>query len=249
MIHIKSPQEIEKMRAACRLTARCMEEILSHVKPGVTTKQLDIIAEQFITNAGALPNFKNYRGFPASICASVNEEVVHGIPSADRMLETGDIIGIDFGAMLDGWHGDLARTVGVGEVSAEARALMDATKESFFAGMAQAREGNRLNDISKAIERSAVSGGYSVVRALVGHGIGRSLHEPPDVPNYAFRGPNPRLKVGMVLAIEPMVNIGTEKVDWGDDGWLVSTKDGALSAHYENTVAIMPDGPEILTKV
>lgn len=248
MIGIKSSGELKKMRESGRLTAQCMEELIAHVKPGVTTKQLDIIAEQFIAAAGGIPSFKNYRGFPASICASVNDEVVHGIPSG-RMLKDGDIIGIDFGSILDGWHSDMARTVPVGEVSEEAKNLMRVTKESFYAGMNQAIVGNRLNDISSAVEMAAVSNGYSVVRALVGHGIGKSLHEQPDVPNYSFRGPNPRLRAGMTLCIEPMVNVGTDKVYWSEDGWLVLTKDGELSAHYENTVAITDDGPEILTRI
>lgn len=248
MIGIKSSDELKKMRESGRLTAQCMEELIAHVKPGITTKQLDIIAEQFIAAAGGIPSFKNYRGFPASICASVNDEVVHGIPSG-RMLKDGDIIGIDFGSILEGWHSDMARTVAVGEVSEEAKNLMQVTKESFYAGMNQAVVGNRLNDISSAVEMAAVSSGYSVVRALVGHGIGKNLHEQPDVPNYSFRGPNPRLRAGMTLCIEPMVNVGTDKVYWSDDGWLVLTKDGKLSAHYENTVAITENGPEILTRV
>ncbi len=248
MIGIKSSDELKKMRESGRLTAQCMEELIAHVKPGITTKQLDIIAEQFIAAAGGIPSFKNYRGFPASICASVNDEVVHGIPSG-RMLKDGDIIGIDFGSILEGWHSDMARTVAVGEVSEEAKNLMRVTKESFYAGMNQAVAGNRLNDISSAVEMAAVSSGYSVVRALVGHGIGKNLHEQPDVPNYSFRGPNPRLRAGMTLCIEPMVNVGTDKVYWSDDGWLVLTKDGKLSAHYENTVAITENGPEILTRV
>ncbi len=248
MIGIKSSEELKKMRESGRLTAQCMEELIAHVKPGVTTMQLDIIAEQFIAAAGGTPSFKNYRGFPASICASVNDEVVHGIPSG-RMLRDGDIIGIDFGSILDGWHSDMARTVPVGDVSEEAKNLMRVTKESFYAGMNQAIVGNRLNDISSAVEMAAVDNGYSVVRALVGHGIGRNLHEQPDVPNYSFRGPNPRLRAGMTICIEPMVNVGTEKVYWAEDGWLVLTKDGSLSAHYENTVAITDNGPEILTLV
>ncbi|HBU12104.1 MAG TPA: type I methionyl aminopeptidase [Clostridiales bacterium] len=248
MIELKSAQELDKMRESGRLCANCMEKLIAHVKPGVSTKQLDSIAEQFIEAAGAIPSFKNYRGFPASICASVNDEVVHGIPG-DKVLKEGDIIGIDFGAILDGWHSDMARTVGVGEIAEEAKALIRVTKESFCAGMNQAVQGNRLRDISSAVEKVAKSHGYSVVRDLVGHGIGRSMHEQPDVPNFTFRGPNPRLLAGMVLAIEPMVNIGGAKVFWGEDGWVVKTADGSLSAHYENTVAITENGPEILTKV
>lgn len=248
MIQIKSPGELKKMREAGRLAANCMEEIIAHVKPGVTTKQLDIVAEQYITAANAWPSFKDYRGFPASICASVNDEVVHGIPG-DRMLKDGDIIGIDFGALLDGYHSDMARTIAVGDIADEAKDLIRATKDCFYAGYEQAVEGNRLNDISRAVEDTAHANGYTVVHELVGHGIGKNLHEQPDVPNFAFRGPNPRLKNGMVICIEPMVNMGERYVSWGDDGWRVSTKDGKLSAHYENTVAITENGPEILTKV
>lgn len=248
MISIKSPQELEKMRASGRLAARCMEELISHVKPGVTTKQLDIIAEQFIMAAGAWPSFKDYRGFPGSVCTSVNDEVVHGIPG-ERMLQNGDIIGLDLGALLNGYHSDMARTVPVGEVSEEAKRLITVTQAAYQAGADAAVVGNRLRDISEAVQKTAEAAGYGVVRELVGHGIGTSLHEPPDVPNFMFKGPNPRLKAGMVLCIEPMVNGGTEKVTWGADGWLVSTKDGKLSAHYENTVAVTEDGPEVLTRL
>ncbi len=249
MIQIKSAHDIRKMRESGALAARCMEELIAHVKPGVTTKQLDVIAEQFIASAGAIASFKNYRGFPASICTSVNDAVVHGIPAADQMLKDGDIIGIDFGCILDGWHSDMARTIPVGDVSEEAKQLIRVTKECFYAGMNQAVPGNRLRDISTAVQKTAESNGYSVVRDLVGHGIGQNLHEQPDIPNFTFRGANPRLEAGMVFAIEPMVNIGESKVKWGADGWLVSTKDGSLSGHYENTVAITENGPEILTRV
>ncbi len=247
MISIKSSSELELMRRSGKLTASCMEELISHVKPGVSTAQLDIIAEQFIVSKGAWPSFKNYRGFPASVCTSVNEEVVHGIPSKDKILKDGDILSLDFGALLDGYHSDMARTVGVGDISGEAKRLISATRDCFYAGMNEAKEGRRLNDISKAVENCASKNGYSVVRALVGHGIGRKLHEAPDVPNYAFKGANPRLRRGMVLCIEPMVNMGGEDVYWAADGWLVITKDNSLSAHYENTVAVTENGPEILT--
>ncbi len=248
MINIKTPDELKKMRESGRLAASCMEEIIAHIRPGVTTKQLDIVAEQYIMSRGAWPSFKDYRGFPASICASVNDSVVHGIPDG-HMLKDGDIIGIDFGAILDGYHSDMARTVPVGDVSPEAHRLIEATKQCFYAGYEQAVEGNRVGDIARAVEAKAKAAGYTVVHELVGHGIGKNLHEPPDVPNFAFKGPNPRLRAGMVICIEPMVNMGSEKVYWGDDGWIVKTKDGSLSAHYENTVAVTDNGPEILTKV
>lgn len=248
MIQIKSSRELDLMRASGRLAAACMDEIISHIKPGVTTKELDVIAEEFIRDAGAVPSFKNYRGFPAAICSSINEDVVHGIPG-NIMLKDGDIIGIDFGALLDGYHSDMARTVGVGEISKEAKRLIDVTKECFYAGMEQAKAGNRLKDISFAVEKKAHENGYTVVHELVGHGIGKNLHEEPDVPSYVFKGANPRLRNGMVICIEPMVNAGERYIGWGDDGWRVFTLDGSLSAHYENTVAITEKGPEILTVV
>jgi methionyl aminopeptidase len=248
MINIKTPDEIRKMKESGRLAASCMEEIIANIRPGVTTRQLDIVAEEYITSRGAWPSFKDYRGFPASICASVNDEVVHGIPDG-RLLRDGDIIGIDFGAVLDGYHSDMARTVAVGDVPEEAQKLIEATKECFYAGFEQALDGNRVGDISRAVEARALAGGYTVVRELVGHGIGKNLHEQPDVPNFAFRGPNPRLRAGMVICIEPLVNMGGEEVYWGNDGWVVKTKDKSLSAHYENTVAVTDNGPEILTKV
>lgn len=247
MINVKTPREIEMMRDSGKIAARCMLELGSHIKPGVTTKQLDIIAEEFIEAAGGTPSFRNYRGFPGSICTSVNEEVVHGIPSQDKMLQAGDIIGIDLGVFYKGWHSDMARTFPVGEVSEEAQQLIRITKESYYAGMEKACVGNRLLDVSSAIEKVAVSNGYGIVRDLVGHGIGKKLHEPPDVPNFAFRGANPRLRAGMVLAIEPMVNMGEGKVKFMDDGWLVVAADRKMSAHYENTVAVTEAGPQILT--
>lgn len=247
MIVIKTPQEIELMRESGKIAARCMMELGAHVKPGITTKELDILAEEYIERAGATPSFRNYRGFPGSICTSVNDEVVHGIPSRTKMLKDGDIISIDLGAFYKGYHSDMARTFPVGEISLAAKKLIQITKESFYAGMEQACEGNRLNDIGSHVEKLVVENGYSVVRDLVGHGIGKKLHEEPDVPNFSVRGANPRLRVGMVLAIEPMVNVGEARVMFMDDGWLVKTADGRLSAHYENTVAITEKGPQILT--
>ncbi len=257
MISIKTEQEIERMRASGALLARCMKEVLLHVKPGVTTFELDVIAQQCITGAGAVPSFKGYPGppgcrpFPGSICVSVNEEVVHGVPKKE-VLKDGDILSIDMGAILSGWHSDMARTVGVGEISEEATKLIRVTKDSFYAGMNQAVPGNRLNDISSAIEKVILSQGMGVVRDLVGHGIGREMHESPEIPNFSFRGrvANPRLSAGMVFAIEPMVALGTGAVVWRDErDWPVTTRDKTLSAHYENTVAITEHGPEILTKV
>ncbi|MEF9863396.1 MAG: type I methionyl aminopeptidase [Christensenellaceae bacterium] len=247
MINLKTPQEIDLMRNSGRLLANCMEEVLFHVRPGVTTKKLDSIVEKYIESAGAQPSFKGYRGFPGSICASVNDGVVHGIPSASIVLHEGDILSIDMGAILKGWQSDMARTVAVGEISEDAKKLIKVTQESFYAGMNKACIGNRLNDICSSIEQVIVAHDMSAVRELVGHGIGRDMHESPDIPNFSFRGANPRLMEGMVFAIEPMVNLGRAKVKWMDDGWLVKTADGSLSAHYENTVAITQNGPEILT--
>lgn len=248
MIEIKTRDEIERMREAGRLCALCMEEILKAVEPGVTTWDLDKIAYDYTVKAGGFPSFKNYRGFPGSICASVNDEVVHGIPGA-RKLNEGDIISIDMGVLLHGYHSDMARTVGVGKISESAKKLIETTKNSFFAGMENAKEGNRLNDVSSNIEFVVRAAGYGIVKELVGHGIGRNLHEEPDIPNFSIRRRGPRLRKGMVLAIEPMVNIGSGDVIWMDDGWTVKTSDGSLSAHYENTVAITSNGPEILTTV
>lgn len=247
MIQVKSEREIALIRESGKISARCMLALKEHIKPGITTKQLDIIAAEFITAAGAVPSFKDYRGFPGSICCSVNEEVVHGIPSASKMLKNGDIISIDLGSYLEGYHSDMARTFPVGEISEEAERLIKITKESFYEGMEHARVGNRLNDISSNIEKVAVQNGYGIVRDLVGHGIGKKLHEPPDIPNFSFRGANPRLRAGMVFAIEPMVNVGGGEVNFMEDGWLVKTADRKLSAHYENTVVITEDGPKILT--
>ncbi len=247
MIATKNPREIEKMRASGRLLAACMEEIAAHVWPGVSTQGLDKLAEDFLTKAGATPSFKGYGDFPASICASKNDKVVHGIPAKHDILQEGDILSVDLGAILDGWHSDMARTFPVGTISEAAQKLIRVTKESYFAGMAQAVIGNRICDIGRAVQQTVESQGFSVVRELVGHGIGRKLHESPDIPNFAFRGANPRLVEGMTICIEPMVNAGAADVCWLDDGWTVVTKDGSLSAHYENTIAITREGPVILT--
>lgn len=235
------------MRESGRLLYNCMQELLAQVRPGVSTGQLDRIVAQYLEDAGAIPSFKGYQGFPGNICTSVNDGVVHGIPSDKEILKDGDILSVDMGAILSGWQSDMARTVAVGDITPTEQKLIDVTRESFFAGAKQAREGNRLKDISRAVEEVILANDMGIVRELVGHGIGREMHESPEIPNYTFRGPNPRLEVGMVLAIEPMVTLGSDRIKWTDDGWLVKTTDGSMAAHYENTVAITENGPEILT--
>ena len=247
MITIKSAQQVEKIRKSCKLTKECLELLEEHIHPGVTTKQLDKLAYDFYKSKGATPNFLNYNGFPGSICASVNDEVVHGIPSKKAVLKEGDIISIDMGAVLDGWHSDAARTFGVGKISDEAQKLIDVTRESFFEGIKYLKHGAKLGDVSSAIQNYVEKHGYGVVRDLVGHGIGQNLHEDPSVPNFGKAGHGVKLAAGMTLAIEPMVNAGTYKVAVLDDDWTVVTDDGSLSAHYENTVLITKDGYEILT--
>lgn len=246
MVFTRNREEIEKIRVSAQLVAMTLREVGRHVRPGITTAELDRIAESFIRDHGARPAFKGYRGFPASICPSVNEEVVHGIPGP-RELREGDIIGVDVGVEKDGFYGDAALSFPVGEVSAEARRLLDVTRESLMQGIAQARPGNRVGDISNAVQSYVEAQGFSVVRALVGHGIGREMHEEPAVPNFGPAGRGPRLMTGLVLAIEPMVNTGGFEVVTRSDGWTVATKDGGLSAHFEHTVAVGPDGPEILS--
>lgn len=246
MIAIKSDMELIYMRNAGRVVAETLAMIEKVITPGMTTAEIDKLAEEFILSYGAIPSFKGYGGFPASICASVNDVVIHGIPG-NRVLNDGDIISIDCGAILNGYHGDAARTFPVGNISEEAQKLIEVTKESFFKAVEQAKVGNRLTDISSAVQKHAESFGYSVVRDFVGHGIGKSMHEDPQVPNYGVAGKGPKLAHGMVLAIEPMINIGNYKVKIKPDGWTVVTSDGSLSAHYENTVAITNNGPEILT--
>lgn len=249
MIIIKNDTEIEYMRKAGRVVANTLAKLEEVVKPGITTAELDRIAEECITKQGAKPSFKGYYGFPASICASVNNEVVHGIPSKDRVLQEGDIISVDCGAIIDGYHGDAARTLAVGKISEEAQKLIDVTKESFFKGIEKAIIGNKLTDISAVIQEYAESFGYSIVRDYVGHGIGRDMHEDPEIPNFGRPGRGPKLIKGMVLAIEPMVNIGKYHVEVEPNDWTVVTVDRSLSAHYENTVAILENGPEILTLI
>jgi len=247
MIIVKTDSEIEYMRLAGIVVRDTLLKLEEAIKPGITTAELNSVAENYISKCGAIPSFKGYYGFPASICTSLNCEIVHGIPSKEIFLQDGDIISVDCGAILNGYHGDAARTFAVGNISKEAQKLIDVTRESFFKGVESARVGNKLTDISSSVQQYVESFGYSVVRDYVGHGIGRQMHEDPEVPNYGKPGRGPKLTHGMVLAIEPMVNIGdfTVKVEAND--WTVVTEDGSLSAHYENTVAILKNGPEILT--
>lgn len=246
-ITIKSAREIELMREAGRILAMVHEELGKALKPGMSTMDIDRLGERIIRGYGCTPSFKNYNGYPASICVSVNDEVVHGIPAKHRMIHEGDIVSLDAGVIYHGYHSDAARTHGVGTVSPEAQKLMDVTKQSFFEGIKFAKAGNHLNDISSAIQQYAESFGYGVVRDLVGHGIGENLHEEPEVPNFSQRRKGVRLMSGMTLAIEPMINAGRPDVTWLDDDWTVVTDDGSLSAHYENTILITEDGPEILS--
>jgi methionyl aminopeptidase len=246
MGHTRQQETIEGTRAAAQIVARTLFELGRLVRPGITTAELDRVAETVIRDHGARPAFKGYRGFPASICPSINEEVVHGIPGS-RALQEGDIVGIDVGTELAGWYGDAARTFAVGAVSEDASRLMRVTEEALMLGLAEARAGNRVGDISHAVQSHVERHGFSVVRDLVGHGIGREMHEEPAVPNHGPAGKGPRLVVGQVLAIEPMVNAGGYAVVTRPDGWTVATKDGRWSAHFEHTVAVGPEGPEILS--
>ncbi len=248
MIHAKSPRELCYMRDAGRIVARTHEELAKAAKPGIRTKELDQIAEDYIISQGAMPSFKGYRGFPATICTSVNHVVVHGIPSLE-IVENGDIISIDIGAILNGYHGDAARTLPIGEISETAEKLLQVTEESLYKGIEQAVIGNRLSDISNAVQTHVEDNGFSVVRDYCGHGIGRTMHEEPQIPNYGSPGHGPRLKAGYCLAIEPMVNVGTHNVSVLKDRWTVITNDKQLSAHFEHTVAVTEDGPLILTEL
>jgi len=249
VIRIYVPEDVERIRESAQIVGRCLRMLAGEVKPGLTTLDLDRMAEQFIRDAGGEPAFKGYKGYPASICASVNEEVVHGIPSVKRVLREGDVVSIDIGVRKDGWYGDAARTVPVGRIDGDAALLLEVTERALGKGIEQARPGGRLSDISAAIEQEAKRSGFTVVRALVGHGIGRALHEEPQVPNYGRPGEGPRLQTGMVLAIEPMVNAGAADVVTLNDQWTVVTADRKLSAHFEHTVAIGADGPEVLSRV
>ena len=246
-VTIKSASEIALMRESCRLLAKVHEELEHAIRPGMTTMEIDILGDTMIRKLGCIPNFRDYNGFPASICTSVNDEVVHGIPSRHRVLQEGDIISLDAGLIYKGYHSDEARTHGVGRISPEAQKLIDVTKQSFFEGIRMAKEGNHLYDISNAIDAYVSGFGYGIVRDLVGHGIGTQLHEDPQIPNYAQQRKGIRLQAGMTLAIEPMINMGTAEVHWGDDGWTVTSADHSLSAHYENTILITDGEPEILT--
>ena len=248
MIILKSDRELNYMRDAGRIVAETLAELKKAVKPDVTTLELDSIAEEYIKKRGAIPTFKGYNGFPGNICTSVNEEVVHGIPGL-RKLKNGDNVSIDVGTLINGYNGDAAITVGVGEIDAEVQQLMDVTEKALYKGIEQAIAGNRLYDISHAVQAYSEKHGYGVVRDYVGHGIGRSMHEDPQVPNYGNPGRGPRLKSGMTLAIEPMVNLGTHEVKTLNDDWTVVTLDGKQSAHFEHTIAITGDKPEILTKL
>ena len=246
-VTIKSEREINLMRKAGEILARTHEELGAAIKPGMSTMDIDRLGEKIIRGFGCIPSFKNYNGYPASICVSVNDEVVHGIPNKKRILREGDIVSLDAGVIYQGYHSDAARTYGVGEISKEAQTLIEVTKQSFFEGIKFAKAGNHLNDISAAIQAYAESFGYGVVRDLVGHGIGTHLHEDPEVPNFAQKRKGIRLEPGMTLAIEPMINMGRPDVVWLDDDWTVVTEDGSLSAHYENTVLITEGEPEILS--
>lgn len=248
-VTIKSQREIELMKEAGRLLAKTHDELGKAIKPGMSTKEVDRIGEEIIRSYGCIPSFLNYNGFPASICVSVNEEVVHGIPSKHRILQDGDIVSLDAGLIYKGYHSDAARTVAVGEISDEAKKLIEVTKQCFFEGIKFAKEGNHLNDISTAIGEYARSFGYGVVEELVGHGIGTELHEAPEIPNFPMKKKGIKLQAGMTLAIEPMINMGTCNVEWLSDGWTVISKDHSLSAHYENTILITKDGCEILSLI
>ncbi len=246
-VTVKSAHEIELMRQAGRILAKTHEELEKAVRPGISTGEIDRLGEEIIRSYHCIPSFKNYNGYPASICVSVNGEVVHGIPSKKRILREGDIVSLDAGVIYKGYHSDAARTHAVGLISPEAEKLIAVTRECFFEGIKYAKVGNHLNDISSHIQAYAEKFGYGVVRDLVGHGIGSHLHEDPEVPNFARRMRGIRLRAGMTLAVEPMINAGKPDVDWLDDGWTVVTRDGSLSAHYENTILICENGPEILS--
>ena len=247
MIELKSPREIALMRRGGHILADVVERLRLGVKPGMSTLEIDEDVEEFIRGCGAKPAFKGYRGFPATVCISINEEVVHGIPSAHRRVKEGDIVGLDLGCIVDGYYADCAFTLPIGEVPARVQELLDATRQSLEAGIVECRPGRRLSDVSHAIQRHVEAHGFSVVRAFVGHGIGRALHEEPQVPNFGDPGRGPQLKPGMVLAIEPMVTMGSWEVRILDDGWTAVTKDGSLAAHFEHTIAVTESGPDVLT--
>ena len=244
---LKSPQEIEEMAEAGRLSAKVLREVGARVQPGVSTEELDHLAEMLIRMEGGIPAFKGYGGFPGSICASINEQIVHGIPSKNVILQEGDILSVDTGAIVGGWVGDNAWTFPVGKISPEKQRLLEVTEQCMWAGIEAARPGNHLGDIGHAIQEIAEKAGYGVVREYVGHGVGRNMHEEPNVPNYGRKHHGMKLEPGMVIAIEPMINIGTYRTKVMSDGWLVVTRDGKPSAHFEKTIAITEDGPRLLT--
>lgn len=247
MVSIKSAREIELMRESCKLLEDVFYQMEQAIRPGISTKDIDRLGEKLIRQHGCEPNFLNYNGYPASVCVSVNDEVVHGIPTNDFILQEGDIVSLDAGLIYKGYHSDMARTFGVGQISEEAAKLIRVTRQSFFEGIKMAKAGNHLYDISNAIDDYVTPFGYGIVRDLVGHGIGTKLHEDPQIPNFAQKRKGIKLQAGMTLAIEPMINMGRSDVEWLDDDWTVATEDGSLSAHYENTVLITDGEPEILT--
>ena len=246
-VSIKSEREIQLMRESCKILAKVHEELGQAIKPGITTHEIDVLAEKLIRGYGCIPNFLNYNGYPASVCVSVNEEVVHGIPSKKRVLKNGDIVSLDCGCIYKGYHSDAARTYAVGNISKEVQQLLDVTKQAFFEGIKMAKAGNHLYDISNAIDDYVSQFGYGIVKDLVGHGIGIALHEDPQIPNFRQKRKGLLLQPGMTLAIEPMINMGTWEVEWLDDDWTVVSRDGLPSAHYENTILITDGEPEILT--
>jgi methionyl aminopeptidase len=246
-VSIKSAREIDLMRAGGKILAKVHEELAKAVKEGTATWEIDRLGEEMILSFGCIPSFKNYNGYPASVCISVNDEVVHGIPNKKRLLREGDIVSLDIGVRYKGYHTDAARTYGVGEISQDATLLIERTRQCFYEGIQFAKSGGRLHDISNSIAAYAEKFGYGVVRDLVGHGVGTQLHEDPQIPNYHQSNRGMKLRPGMTLAIEPMINEGRSDVEWLEDNWTVVTQDGSLSAHYENTVLITPSGAEILT--
>lgn len=247
MIYLKTKRQIELMKEACRITKGMLDIVEKNIKPGVSTLELDQIAEDYCRSQGAIPNFKGYGGFPGSICTSINDVIVHGIPKANVILKEGDIISIDCGAYIRGFNGDAARTFPVGKISKEKQQLIDVTKQSFFEGIKGLKVGDKIGDIGERIQKYAESFGFSVVREMVGHGIGRELHEDPEVPNYGHKGFGPTIENGLCIAVEPMINMGKKEIVIDKDGWTTRTKDGKPSAHYENTLAITDEGVEILT--
>lgn len=249
MIVLKTGRELKIMKEACRISAGALQVAGKAVEPGITTAEIDKLAEDYIRSQGGEPNFKNYEGYPATACISINNEVIHGIPSKARKLKAGDIVSIDLGAKFEGYHGDNAATFACGDVSAEAKRLMDTTRESLYGGINAAVSGGRIGDIGHAIQSYVEARGYSVVRKFIGHGIGTQLHEAPEVPNFGTAGRGIRLMPGMTLAIEPMINAGKSDVKILPDGWTVLTTDGSLSAHFEHTIVVTPDGPKIMTLV